>query len=297
MRQNLAFRLKMAKQKGELCAREHGFTALAVDPFVIAAKHEIEVGAKADVSQGVSGMLLRHGNAFGILYSTFITSEGFQRFSVAHELAHYFLEGHVDHVLPEDGMHVSEAGFTSGNPYEMEADQFAAGLLMPSELFKPALRRRPAGFATIEALSSLAHTSLTAAAIRCAELSDDSLAAIISTGPTVDFCFLSDAMKSLPQLTWIRKGTPVPADTITARFNASRQRVLSAERDVDDIDVTTWLGGNRHVKVTEEVIGLGSYGKTLTLLYSETIGQTGADPSDEDEEQDLVEKWTPRFRR
>jgi hypothetical protein len=104
-------------------------------------------------------------------------------------------------------------------------------------------------------------------------------------------------MKSLPQLTWIRKGTPVPADTITARFNASRQRVLSAERDVDDIDITNWLGGNRHVKVTEEVIGLGSYGKTLTLLYSEALGQTGADLSEEDEEQDLVEKWTPRFRR
>jgi hypothetical protein len=34
----------------------------------------------------------------------------------------------------------------------MEADQFAAGLLMPSDLFKPALRRRPAGIATIEAL-------------------------------------------------------------------------------------------------------------------------------------------------
>jgi hypothetical protein len=104
-------------------------------------------------------------------------------------------------------------------------------------------------------------------------------------------------MKSLPQLTWIRKGTPVPADTVTARFNASRQRVLSAERDADDIDVTTWLGGNRHAKVTEEAIGLGGYGKTLTLLYSETLGQTGVDPSDEDEEKDLAEKWTPRFRR
>ena len=112
MRQNLAFRLKMAKQKGELCAREDGFMALAVNPFAIATSTTSKWGLRP-VSEGVSGMLLRHGNAFGILYSTFITSEGFQRFSVAHELAHYFLEGHVDHVLPEDGMHVSEAGFTS----------------------------------------------------------------------------------------------------------------------------------------------------------------------------------------
>jgi hypothetical protein len=73
--------------------------------------------------------------------------------------------------------------------------------------------------------------------------------------------------------------------------------VLSAELDVDEIDITTWLGGNRHVKATEEVIGLGNYGKTLTLLYSETLSQTGVDASDEDEEQELVEKWTPRFRR
>ncbi len=297
MKKNLAFRLKMAKQEGELCARNHGFTTLAVDPSAIAVKHDIEVGSKPDVSEGVSGMLLRHGNAFGILYSTFITSKGFQRFSVAHELGHYFLEGHIDHVLPEDGIHVSEAGFTSGNPYEMEADQFAAGLLMPSDLFGPALRRRVLGFDTIEALSSLAGTSLTATAIRSAELTDDALGVIISTGPIVDFCFLSDTMKSLPQLAWIRKGSPVPEDTTTARFNASTKRVLAADRDADDIDVTMWLGGNRHVQVTEEVIGLGRYGKTLTLLYSETLGQSNEDVPEEDEERHLMDRWTPRFRR
>jgi Zn-dependent peptidase ImmA (M78 family) len=36
-------------------------------------------------------MLLRHGNAFGILYATHIPSEGFQRFSIGHELGHYFI--------------------------------------------------------------------------------------------------------------------------------------------------------------------------------------------------------------
>jgi len=138
----------MAKQKGEACATEQGFTALSVYPLAIAAKNEIEVKAKPDTTEGVSGMLLRHGNSFGILYATHIDSDGFQRFSVAYELAHYFLEGHIDHVLPKDGVHVSEAGFTSADPYEMEADQFAAGLLMPGDLFKKALNKRDAGLAT-----------------------------------------------------------------------------------------------------------------------------------------------------
>ena len=90
-------------------------------------------------------MLLRHGDVFGILYATHIPSEGFQRFSIAHELGHYFLDGHIDHILPKDGVHTSHAGFVSADPYELEADQFAAGLLMPSIPFKRALARQELG--------------------------------------------------------------------------------------------------------------------------------------------------------
>src|SRR5262249_5332067 len=111
-----AFRLTMAKQKAEALVREFGFDTLPVDPFAVAGRRNILVQPKADAGEGVSGMLLRHGNNFGILYSTQIPSEGFQRFSVAHELGHYFLEGHLDHVL-RDGAHASRAGFLSDDPY------------------------------------------------------------------------------------------------------------------------------------------------------------------------------------
>ncbi|MGB8741579.1 MAG: hypothetical protein WCD52_15455, partial [Xanthobacteraceae bacterium] len=40
----------------------------------------------------------RHGNAFGILYATHVPSEGFQRFSVGHELGHYFLGSSLNRV-------------------------------------------------------------------------------------------------------------------------------------------------------------------------------------------------------
>jgi hypothetical protein len=168
---------------------------------------------------------------------------------------------------------------------------------MPGDLFKKALNRRDVGLATVEVMAGLCRTSLTATGIRCAELSADALAMIISTGGTVDFCFLSNAMKSLPQLSWIPKGTPVPAQTLTAQFNSDRRRVLGAESDARETDVMDWLGGSRSALVTEEVVGLGRYGKTLTVLSSEHIGQEQRGYDDEDEEQDLREKWTPRFRR
>jgi IrrE N-terminal-like domain len=292
-----AFRLKMAKQKAEAFLRDEGITALPVDPFAIARSRDIEVKPKSDTTGGVSGMLLRHGNSFGILYATHVKSEGFHRFSVAHELGHYFLDGHIDHILAASGMHTSHAGFVSGDIYELEADQFAAGLLMPTTPFKRALRGRDPGLEVVEALADLCRTSLTATAIRYAELTGDAVAVIISTGPVIDFCFMSDMIKSLPQLTWLRKGAPVPKRTATAQLNADARRVLDGDRAEEEIDVRDWLGGSRSVKATEQVVGLGSYGKTLTVLACPSLQDETYHEDDGDDDGDLVERWTPRFRR
>lgn len=194
-------------------------------------------------------------------------------------------------------MHTSHAGFVSSDSYELEADQFAAGLLMPSGPFKHALGRHDAGLGAIESVAGLCKTSLTATAIRYAELTDAAVAIVISTGSTIDFCFMSDAIKSLPQLSWLRKGTPVPQGTATAKLNADPRRVADGDRDEDDIDVTDWLGGSRSARAVEQVVGLGNYGKTLTVITCASVkDETYGGDNDEDEE-DLARRWTPRFHR
>jgi len=293
---NRPFRLKMAKQKGEAFVRDEKITALPVDPFAIARSRDIEVKPKPDTAGGVSGMLLRHGNQFGILYATHVKSEGFQRFSIGHELGHFFLEGHHDHVL-KNGMHVSHAGFIADDPFEQEADQFAVGLLMPGNLFKKELGRHQAGLEAIDAMHILCKTSLTATASRYAELTEDAVAIVISTGQTIDYCILSETMKALPKLTWIRKGSPVPAGTATARFSGNVQRVADSDREEDEIDIRDWLGGTRSVAATEQVIGLGSYGKTLTVLSCPSVQDETYTDDDGDDEECLAERWTPHFRR
>ena len=47
-----------------------------------------------------------------------------------------------------------------------------------------------------------------------AAVTDDAVAVIVSTGGVIDYCFLSDAMKSLPELKWLRKGSPLPGGTV-----------------------------------------------------------------------------------
>ena len=291
-----SFSLKMARQTAEAFLRNEGITTLPVDPFAIAQGRDIVVEPKPDTAEGVSGMLLRHGDTFGILYATHIPSEGFQRFSVSHELGHFFLDGHIDHVLQKNGTHVSHAGFVTADPFELEADHFAAGLLMPGTPFKREMGRLEPGLSAVLEVAKICRTSRTATAIRYAETTEDAVAVIVSTGQVIDYCFLSDSMKSLPELKWLRKGSPLPSGTVTAALALNANRVLGGDHVGDEIDVIDWLGGKRSAIVTEEALGLGRYGKVLTVLHSNRIGPEN-EPDDEREEEELRERWTPRFRR
>jgi hypothetical protein len=101
----------------ERIVREHNIPSLPVDPIRIANSVGIEVVAKPASDGGVSGMLIRYGEQFCIAYATHITSQGFKRFTIAHELGHYFLEGHVDAIFREGSVHESRAGFVSAITY------------------------------------------------------------------------------------------------------------------------------------------------------------------------------------
>ena len=131
-------RLAWAGRRAEKLIAERGVTALPVDVETIAHEEGILVTAMPSHITGVSGMLQKSGENFGIGYATFVDNPGFQRFSIGHELGHYFLEGHPEALL-RDGPHQSRAGFSSGDRYELEADHFAASLLMPNPLFARAL--------------------------------------------------------------------------------------------------------------------------------------------------------------
>jgi hypothetical protein len=282
-----------ASQAAEQLIKGLGITALPVDPIAIARGRGIEVVAKPAHDAGVSGMLIRVGNEFAIAYATHIDNEPFQRFSVSHELGHYFLPGHVDAVIGANGVHQSRAGFSSGERYEVEADRFAAGFLMPRHLFFPALERAGQGLAAVENLAALCRTSLHATAIRYTQCTREAVAIIVSVGNQIDHCFMSEDLKTVSGIDWIRKREAVPRNTPTFAFNQDAENVRRAVRIEEASNLQDWFGGNRSIEISEDVIGLGSYGKTLTVLYDISV----PDAEDEEDEESLIESWTPRFRR
>jgi len=241
-------------------------------------------------------MLLRVGQAYAIVYATHIERPGFQRFSIGHELGHYLLPGHVEAVLDKNGVHESFAGFRSDNPYEKEADSFAAGLLMPSNLFSVAVANTEPGLEAIEDLSSLCITSLPATSIRYVEFADYPVAVVVSTVHSIDFTAMSDTFKSLHNLEWLRKGQPVPRSSHTYGFNQNKKQVLEADRTEGISSIHTWFGAGPGWDLIEEIIGLGTYGKTLTVLRPVIPEQSEEDEEEQEFERDLIESWTPRFR-
>ncbi|MGO9047780.1 MAG: ImmA/IrrE family metallo-endopeptidase [Xanthobacteraceae bacterium] len=288
-------RKTLAEGSASLVLREMKIEGLRIDPEDIATRKGILVKPKPDTAYGVSGMLVKAGDEFGILYATNIPSRGFQKFSIAHELGHYCIEGHSDALL-SNGVHYSHAGFVSADPFEQEADYFAAALLMPERPFLKEMNRHTPGLPAVDGLRQACETSMTATAIRYALLTHDGVAAILSTGPVVDWCFMSNGLKEAKGISWIQKGTPLPGGTVTANFNSLADNVRLGKRDAGDGRLGDWMGGDRIYRIREEVVGLGQYGRTLTVLTCDGLSAE-KESEYEDEEEELIESWTPRFRR
>lgn len=294
MNQVLDYRQKSLVSQAEQLLQDESLLELPVDLEALAQTRRIFIQAIDSAEEGVSGMLLRHGDTFGILYSTRILNIGFQRFSIAHELGHFFIDGHLDQIPFDGNKHSSRAGFVSSDSYEREADHFAAGLLMPTTLVREVIDEESEGLCGIEAVQQKADTSLTAAAIRYIGLTDVAAAIIVSRNGRVDYCFMSETMESLREITWLRKGTLIPSDTVTESILDKSKEKQSEARAEGEVDITTWFGGRRSVTAWEEVIGLGSYGRVLTVL---TCPDLVDEDEDEDSDEALEESWTPRFRR
>lgn len=99
----------------------------------IAKYYEFRIAFLDQPAEKFSGILHKEKKAIGINKNHHNVR---QRFSLAHELGHYFLDHPAtDEILPD------ELEMTERKIYESEADEFAAELLVPRELLKEALKQ------------------------------------------------------------------------------------------------------------------------------------------------------------
>lgn len=288
-------RLKAIQLKARIALGNNGYLAsLPVRPKQLATDLGIELIPFDPPHADISGCLMQVGNTFGIGYSTAIKNEGFQNFTVAHELGHYFIDDHPSALLAE-GTHYSRSGYICKDRFEQEADAFAAELLMPWGLIAPLIRKSAPGFPAIKALADCCESSLVASAIRYCEVTDECVAAVVSHAGKVEFMTASNSFKQIPGIDWLRKREQIPLEVPTHRLSLDMEWVERGEIIQEGSLLNQWFSGGAKQDVEEDVVGLGSYGRTLTVLL------TDAPPEEEDDENergdDYIDRWNEgRFR-
>lgn len=150
---------------------EHGLLCIPVNPVVLAGKLGIKVYNAKFSDQSLSAMVAKRGNDVTILLEQGEPPYR-KRFSIAHELGHHFLhllaDGEIVDKTTDFFRDSVEAGqeLSEDRRKEIEANQFAAALLMPAELIREAWPSRK----SVEEMAELFNVSESAMGFRLARL-------------------------------------------------------------------------------------------------------------------------------
>lgn len=156
----------------EFVAQEY-FPNEAVEPLEILSAKGITFSAN-DYGSDFDGMIEHQSGRFHVylnLNQVETVSSSKARFTLCHELGHYFLDDHRNALLSgSTPSHPSRCEFESGNPVEVQADFFASNLLMPAGRIKKASRNLGDGLEAVLEIAQRYKASLTAAAVRYVNL-------------------------------------------------------------------------------------------------------------------------------
>ena len=244
----------------------YGQTVAPVDNLNTIAEGESISLVPIEKCQGFHGRIefLREAASFVIYYPdpSFAPSRQRIRFSIAHELGHYFIEPHRD-LLVAGKSHNSTPGFICDNALEVEADEFAAALLIPASHIEQRLRRR--SFMTLNEILKMAddwQSSARSAAIRYVRYAGEACAMVVSKQGKLTRYIPSDEADGLGyRFTGIKI---VPEVSAANRFN-----IDPSKKGVEESRSTTkkWFPYLRSEHdLHEESFRLGGSGYVLTLL-------------------------------
>ena len=196
------------------------------------------------------------------------------RFTLAHELGHYYIDEHRNALAAGRApAHRSQCDCESPNPVEQEADLFAAGLLMPRRRFLDKAASLAPGLDGVLRLADTFGASLTSTALRYAACDLRPCAVVKWNRHGYAWKRLSSSAFHARYRRTIEAPEKLPADSPTARALANEQ---PPEAGIFEAGTAAWAwfpgvqpGDLRDVLFIEQAISLGRFG-VLTFLFPES---------------------------
>jgi hypothetical protein len=185
MKNNPSYRLLQsirdnAMLQGESIAEVLNIRSYPIDVFSIIRQEPLIYAEGDDFGDDFDGRLEYLGASFLLAYNTkYNRHQPNQRhlhprvrFTIAHELGHFYIESHRQ--LMQHGQRnyscVTE-GFPSEKELEIQADYFATGLLMPTNMLSPLVNKSEPDKETIKRMATDFQVSLTSMMLRWVKLS------------------------------------------------------------------------------------------------------------------------------
>lgn len=210
--------------------------------------------------QGSDGRMVRADGAAMITVRDSIRYLGQKRFVVAHELGHVVLHPHVRQI---DEVTIEQASNWSLKqaPEEVEANIFAAEILMPRKFFVPLIERKEPSWELLRSLAGEFRTTLTATAIQFLRY-------------TREECVLVASKRGRRKWFWTTEqfSFRLRDELELHEYCCASELVKSGDSHVrgNDVPAGSWLRGfspNDMECVTEDAIYSAGLDETLSLVW------------------------------
>jgi Zn-dependent peptidase ImmA (M78 family) len=210
-------------------------------------------------AESFDGALLRIRDAQRgyIVINSRIREESRRRFTLAHEIGHLVLPGQQEVSAPCKQQRIENWDAGLYRP-ELEANRFAAEILMPRGLMAEFVQSEPS-LESIRSIAQLCGTSLTASAVRLITLTPHRAAVVWSQNQKILWSKLSEGF-----VRWIRQG-----EVRENSFAAQCYRKQSVPDQLAPVPASAWLhekGLREGAQIWEQSMGLKNYGAVLSLL-------------------------------
>lgn len=211
-----------------------------------------------------------------------------RRFTIGHELGHFLIPSHVGNQQCSNADLRQSGRADIMQRRETEANRFSAGMLMPKPWFlKDLIKLGSVDVGHAQELRTRYKCSLEAVVARYVDLSSEICAFVFSLNGVIRYF---KAAKNFPSLNITAK-SHLPSRSASAKSGQMRTGAPSRWTEVSG---EIWLKsewGKPTPNVLEQSL-VQSNGYKVTLLHiDEKI------LADEDEQRDLEESWTPKFRK
>ncbi len=247
-------------------------------------------------TEAFEGSLLANGNTGAIVLRKGMPS-GRRRFTLGHELFHFLSPWHRSNsqkfecsgadMRRQRDRSSSWDNVSVGEKMEIEANEFSNALLLPGPEYKVARKQMGAipSLAQIESLKAKFDVSTPVMCQTYVKTSREMLAVVISQNGRVTQVIPNAGFPYLG----LRKGSPLPHDSLTVEFSKSRQsRKMS---DVLEVSHTGWLDSGNNVSELWEQTMLQGNGFAVTLLRAEL-----KEDDQDDDDRNWNRRSSSRFR-